>query len=211
MLIKWHGHSCFEIRNSLTIVIDPHDGRSIGLRPPRVRADIVLVTHDHFDHNATRVVAGDFKIIRETGTHQIGDVKIEGFRAYHDKEGGRRRGEITMFKIVLGGVSILHVGDLGHVPTEKMAEEIGKVDILMVPVGGTYTVDAMEAKETVGVINPRVVVPMHYKVHGLSLSLRPVDEFLKLFPKEDVYHVGNSVEFDRSDLPDRTKVWIFSL
>ncbi len=211
MLIRWHGHSCFEIRNSLRIVIDPHDGRSIGIRAPKVRADLVLITHDHFDHNATRVVKGDFEVIKGEGTRSVGDVKIESFKAYHDREGGRRRGEITMFRVSMEGVSILHVGDLGHVLPEETVKRIGNVDILMVPVGGTYTVDAAEAKQVVDEINPRVVIPMHYKVPGLSLSLAPVDSFLNLFPRETIYHVGNSVEFSREDLPDKTRVWVFSL
>ncbi len=211
MIIRWHGHSCFEIFNSLRIVIDPHDGRSIGLKTPHLKADLVLVTHEHFDHNATRIVKGDFKIIRDAGKYRIGDVEIEGIEGYHDKENGARRGKITMYKVKNEGISILHVGDLGHILNEEQADKIGKIDILMTPVGGTYTVDAKEAYENVNILKPKVVIPMHYYVPGLSLALAKVDEFLSLFPRENVQYVGNSIDFTRGELPKETTVWVFSL
>ncbi len=211
MLIKWHGHACFEIRNNLRVVIDPHDGRSIGLKPPRVTADIVLVTHDHFDHNAVRVVNGKFETITGEGNYTIDDIKIKGITAYHDEYHGAKRGKITMYKIEMNGVSFLHAGDLGHVLDSSQINEIGVVDILFIPVGGVYTVDAKKAYENVKLLNPKITVPMHYYVPGLSLRLAPVDEFLRFFSKDEIMHVGNSVDFTREDLESPIKVWVFNL
>ncbi len=211
MIIRWHGHSCFEIDTGARIVIDPHDGRSIGLRPPRASADLVLITHDHFDHNAVRVVNGSFKVIKEPGEYAFSGIKIKGIKAYHDTENGRRRGEITMFKVISEGISLLHVGDLGHVLLPDQISEIGHVDVLMTPVGGTYTVGPKEAYENVKLLKPSVIIPMHYKVPGLSLNLGPVDDFLKFFPESSVIYVGSSVEFTREDLMESPQVWVFSL
>ena len=121
--IRWHGHACFEFSNGLTIVIDPHDGASIGIAPPKVKADIILITHDHFDHNQARVVEKDGSIIvRESKS--INGIEIEAIKAYHDKEKGSKRGEINMYKVRYDFLSFLHVGDLGHMLDEETIEKI---------------------------------------------------------------------------------------
>ncbi len=212
MQIKWHGHACFEIRTGIRVVIDPHDGRSIGLKTPKLRADYVLITHDHFDHNATRVVEGAFKVIKGPGLYTLpGGIKIKGIEAYHDTVQGAKRGKITMYRIDSESMHMLHTGDLGHTLSKNIIDEIGSVDVLFVPVGGTYTLDAKQAYEVVRELNPKVVVPMHYKIPGLTLGLAPVEEFLKMFPSESISFVGNSVEFFREDLPDSTEIWVFNL
>ncbi len=210
LIIRWHGHSCFEIDSGVQVIVDPHNGRSIGLRPPRLKADIVLVTHDHFDHNAVHVVSGNPKTIKEVGTYNIQGLKIVGITAYHDTEQGAKRGKITMFKIQSEGISILHMGDIGHIPTSKMVDEIGKVDILMLPIGGTYTIGPSEAKKTAEIIRPKVIIPMHYKLPGLSLALQPVDNFTKQYPPDAKLFVGKEIEVTRSELPDSQEIWIFS-
>ena len=211
MIIRWHGHACFEIKNNLRIVIDPHDGRSIGLKTPHLSADLVLVTHDHFDHNAVRIVNGDFKLIKAPGEYKIGDVRIKGIEAYHDEYHGAKRGKVTMYKITMNGVSLLHVGDLGHILDSPFLNEIGHVDILFIPVGGVYTVDAKGAYENVKKIKPKITIPMHYYVPGLSLRLDTVENFLRNFYREEVAYVGNSVDFSQNDLDSEAKVWVFSL
>ncbi|MCD6275196.1 MAG: MBL fold metallo-hydrolase [Thermoplasmata archaeon] len=211
MEIRWYGHACFEIRSGISLVIDPHDGRSIGIKPPRAKADLVLVTHHHFDHNATRVIKGNFEVIDLPGEYEYEGIKIKGIMAYHDKEMGAKRGKVTMFRIESEGIKLLHVGDLGHVISSEMAKEIGPVDILFIPVGGVYTVDAREAYENTKILNPKIVVPMHYKFNGLTLGLAPVDDFLRFFPEGQVTYVGNSIEFSREDLPKNTQVWVFTL
>jgi len=211
MEIRWHGHSCFEVGEGTKIVIDPHDGRSIGIKAPNVRADIVLITHHHFDHDAVRVVKGKFKVIDSPGEYRIGDVHIKGIPAYHDEHKGKKRGQVTMYKIENEGIKLLHVGDLGHVLTSNQLKDIGKVDILFTPVGGVYTVDAKKAYKNVELLKPKVVVPMHYKVPGMTLGIEPVEPFLSLFPENKVEYVGNSIVFTKEDLPKETQVWVFTL
>lgn len=211
MEIRWHGHACFEIKSGAIVVMDPHDGRSIGLKTPRVKADIVLISHHHFDHDAVRIVKGNFKIIDTPGEHNYQGMKIEGIEAYHDKERGSHRGKITMFKIESEGIRLLHMGDLGHILEEQQLKKIGEIDILFTPVGGTYTVDATEAYENVKMLKPKIVVPMHYRFNGLTLGISPVDNFLQYFKEKDITYVGNSVEFYKEDLPEETKVWVFTL
>ena len=211
MMIRWHGHACFEIKNDLRIVIDPHDGRSIGLKTPKVSADLVLVTHDHFDHNAVRVVSGKFKTIMGPGEYKIGNVRVKGIEAYHDEYHGAKRGKITMYKITINNFSLLHAGDLGHILDSSILNNIGDTDILFTPVGGVYTVDARNAYENVKLINPKITIPMHYYVPGLSLRLAPVDDFLRYFSKEEISYVGNAVEFSKEDLKSQIKVWVFTL
>ncbi len=211
MEIRWHGHSCFEIGDGMEIVIDPHDGRSIGIKTPNVKADLVLVTHHHFDHDAVRVVKGNFKVIDGPGDYRVQDIHIKGIMGYHDEQNGKKRGNITMYKIETEGVRLLHVGDLGHVLKPNQINEIGKIDILFTPVGGVYTVDAKKAYKNVKLLKPKVVVPMHYKLPGMTLGIEPLDHFISQFPREKVEYVGNSISFTREDLPRDMEVWVFTL
>lgn len=209
--IRWHGHACFEISNDATIVTDPHDGSSIGIRPPAVKADIVLVSHDHYDHNKIRAVEkeGTEKVEKEGEVHGI---KIRCIKAYHDKEKGSRRGEITIFVFTVEGITFCHLGDLGHVLDEEKVNEIGNVDILFIPVGGVFTIDGVEALEICRKIRPKVIVPMHYKISGLSLPIERVDDFLAHVEGEyPVRHVANEIEIEKEDLPLSEEIWIFTL
>lgn len=211
MYITWHGHACFEIGNKKKLLFDPHDGKSIGIKPPIATPDIVLISHQHFDHNATRILHGKFKVYDSPGYFDEGDIKIFGYRAYHDEVGGKKRGEVTLYKVVVEDITFLHTGDLGHVLPDKTIQEIGSVDILFVPVGGVFTLDAQGAYRVVNKINPKVVIPMHYRIGGLTLSIRGVDEFLALFPKDSIEHVGKTMEFEKEDLCDKLCVWVFSI
>ena len=165
-------HSCFEVGNSATVVIDPHDGRSIGVKPPSLRADIVLISHDHFDHNAISVVRGDYVLVKDKTPRQIKGVDIRGINAFHDDVQGEKRGRVILFQFTIGGVRFCHLGDLGHPLTEHQIEEIGPVDVLFIPVGGTFTIDGQQARELVLSVKPKVAIPMHFRVGGLSLSIK---------------------------------------
>ncbi|MFA5311839.1 MAG: MBL fold metallo-hydrolase [Methanomassiliicoccales archaeon] len=211
MIVTWHGHSCFAVKDKVVVVMDPHDGKSIGIKQPVVKADIVLVSHDHFDHNCTRIVKGDFLVIKEPGDRTEKEVSITGIQAFHDTEQGGKRGKDVIFKFDIGGVMFCHCGDLGHLPTKEQLERIGKVDVLFIPVGGVFTINAVEAHRLIKSIAPKVAVPMHYRLGGLSLSIQTIDEFERLSPAERVIHVGNEVEFQLEDLPRHTEFWIFSL
>lgn len=216
---RWHGHACFEIVDSkgLTIVIDPHDGRSIGLNPPRASADVVLITHEHFDHNAYHLVLkaggevysmkeGDFKIARE--------YPVKGIKLFHDKNRGRLRGTVVIYKLEVEGVKILHVGDLGHTLPPNVVSAVKPVDVLMVPVGGTFTIDAKEALEVSKSLMPKVIIPMHYWVKGINLPLAPLESFLKIVDYEVIKLGSNEWVISRDELEalgPEPKVVVFSL
>ncbi len=207
--IRWHGHACFEIANGKVIVIDPHDGTSIGIPPPKTKADIILITHEHFDHNQARVVEKPESIVvRES--RELDGIKIDVINAYHDKEKGMKRGEIKIFKVEYGGIKFCHLGDLGHLLDNEMIAKIGNIDILFIPVGGVFTINAREAMEMSRKIDTKVIVPMHYKIEGLSLPIERIDEFIETieFP---VRYVANEIEIEREDLPSEKEVWVFSL
>ena len=212
MRIRWHGHACFEIENQDVVVTDPHDGRSIGIKPPRVEGDIILVSHDHFDHNAVRLVTkSNSKVIRETGIKKLGSIKVTGFSSYHDRSEGSKRGENIIFKFEDEGINFCHLGDLGHMLDDKIIEKLKPVDFLFIPVGGTFTIDSEVAAELVEKISPSIAVPMHYKVGGLSLDIGTVDKFLSHYDEELIHKVGVELDFIDSDLPDKTEVWVFSI
>lgn len=179
--IKWSGHSCFTITNEkgTKIVTDPLvDG--IGYKVPNLYAQIVTVSHDHFDHNNLGAVKSNFTAIRERGQFNINGIKIKGTKTYHDPKGGSLRGENTVYTYDIDGVNVCHLGDLGHMLTKDQIKSIGKVDVLMIPVGGLYTIDGAEATKVVSQLNPKVVIPMHYKTDVLSPDfgeLSKVDSF----------------------------------
>ncbi|KAA0003540.1 MAG: MBL fold metallo-hydrolase [Thermoplasmata archaeon] len=207
--IRWHGHSCFEFSNGKTLVIDPHDGASIGISPPKARADIILITHDHFDHNQARVVEKEGSVVVKESKKMNG-IEIEAIKAYHDNERGNKRGEINMFKVSYDFLKFLHVGDLGHMLDEETIKKIDGIDMLFLPVGGVFTIDAKEAYEIAKKINTKIIVPMHYKIEGLSLPIDRIDKFIELseFP---IRYVANEIEIEKEDIPESKEIWIFSL
>ena len=213
MRIVWHGHSCFEIDNGgMVLVTDPHDGKSIGIRRPMIRADIVLVSHDHFDHNAVRVVAdNDTRVI--TGPEDdCPEINLRVIKAYHDEVRGVKRGETNIYLFDIDGISFCHPGDIGHVLTDEQLSQFDRdIDILFVPVGGKFTVDAVDAYKIVEQIKPKIVIPMHFKIPGLSLPIAPVDGFLEFF--ENINRVGNEIDFQPEELDEieDTEMWLFSL
>jgi L-ascorbate metabolism protein UlaG (beta-lactamase superfamily) len=211
MRIAWHGHACFEIEGDKgRVVTDPHDGRSLGIRAPNCRPDLVLVSHDHFDHNAVRMLKGEHATLKEPGPREVKGIAVRGIEAAHDDAGGAKRGRVVMFRFELEGVSFLHCGDLGQSLTTEQLKSIGKVEVLFVPVGGIFTLDGKQARKVVQDIAPKVAVPMHYRYGGLTLSIQPVDAFLDGLPKGKVRHVGGSIEFTKEELPQETEYWVFS-
>ena len=214
MLIRWHGHSCFEIcsDDDTTVVTDPHDGKSIGIKPPMVASNIVLMSHDHFDHNCERIVQGlDKKPVTKAGAHNVKGIPILGVASFHDEEEGKKRGQNVIFRFEVDGFSLCHLGDLGQMLDDDQVEKIGSVDILFVPVGGTFTLDASMAWKVVKKLRPRVIIPMHFRIGGLSLSIAPVDEFLAKAKADNVVKVGNEIEMTEEDMPEEQEVWVFSL
>ncbi|MGC9148571.1 MAG: MBL fold metallo-hydrolase [Sulfolobales archaeon] len=191
--VTWHGHACVSISGyGKILVIDPHDGASIGLKKPDIKADYVLVTHEHFDHNAVNIVSrSDTKIFRmKEGSFEAPPFKLLGVKTFHDKESGKRRGINIVYKITTpGNISILHAGDLGHVLTENNVKEIGDTDIAILPVGGTFTIDHVEALDTFEKLKAKVLIPIHYWVKGVNLPLSTIDSLLKEADKRKIKYV----------------------
>jgi L-ascorbate metabolism protein UlaG (beta-lactamase superfamily) len=161
----------------LRIVTDPFDA-SLGYKVPKLHADIVTVSHEHFDHNATGVVGANPLIMRDIGKRETKGVVIRGVSGFHDKDQGTQRGTNNMFVLEVDGIKVVHLGDLGHILTLVHLNAIGPVDILLIPVGGIFTIDAQEADEVVGQLKPKIVIPMHYKTPAISLTIDGVERFL---------------------------------
>jgi len=188
MIITWYGQACFKIQSGdKTVVIDPY-AKSIGLTPPSIPADVVFVTHEHSDHSNIKAIKGEYFLVNGPGEYEVKGVKARGMISFHDNEQGTKRGMNTLYLIELEGIKILHMGDIGQEKLEdKQLEEIGAVDILMIPVGGFFTIDAKQAMVIINQIEPKIVVPMHYKIPKLTVEqLAGVKEFLKEFGEEDV-------------------------
>ena len=204
MIITPLGHSCFLLEESTgtTVVTDPYSS-DIGITLPPVSANVVTVSHPHYDHNNVKAVSGNPLVIDKPGMYEVEGVQIFGLNTFHDEEGGKKRGSNVIFNIRMDGVNVCHLGDVGHGPSPLMIESIGPVDILLVPVGGTYTIDAEIAKEYVDRLMPNVIIPMHYKDDSIELDIEGVDAFLDYFDKDDIEYVTDGkVEFDRSDFDD---------
>lgn len=168
------------------MAIDPY-GKAIGLTPPRFKADILLVSHEHPDHNNIEAIPEGAFVVRGPGDYEVKGVSITGIPTFHDSQGGSLRGANTAFLIEMDGMRLVHLGDFGE---EKIRPEtvdlLGEVDILFVPVGGTYTVDATSAAEIVNAIEPKIIIPMHYRIPGLSVKLDEVETFLKEMGAKEV-------------------------
>lgn len=179
MDITFLGHASFKLKGKTTsVVTDPYDP-SIGLKYPKVEADIVTISHDHRDHNATGQVDGSPFVVSGPGEYEIAGVKIIGVASFHDDKKGALRGKSTIYNIKIDGLWICHLGDLGQNElTDEQSEQIGQVDVLLIPVGGVYTIDAGEAAKTAASLEAKVVIPMHY-AGASNLKLEPVDKFLK--------------------------------
>lgn len=179
MEITWLGHSCFRIRSSQTIIITDPYPPDLGYSLGKPAANIVTVSHQHPSHSFVQGVGGEPKLIKGPGEYEISGVLIIGIPTFHDDEGGRKRGKNTVYLMEVDGVYICHLGDLGHALTAGQIEEIDNVDVLLIPVGGGATINAPLAAEVVRQLEPKVVVPMHYKTPVLNRELDPVDKFLK--------------------------------
>jgi L-ascorbate metabolism protein UlaG (beta-lactamase superfamily) len=206
MEITWYGHACFRMheRGGPTIVTDPYDD-SIGYTLPRLRADIVTVSHDHGDHNNLRGVRVLGKVFTSPGEYEVQGVFITGIPTFHDRKQGEERGQNVVFLFDFDGLTICHLGDLGHVLSQSQAEALGNVDVLLIPVGGVYTLTAASAAEVVSLLEPRLIVPMHYKTKALSFRLGTVDPFLKEMGAEDAAP-HESLKITKANLPEEAEV-----
>lgn len=191
------------------MVTDPF-GTMVGLPfPKHTTAAIVTLSHDHEDHNAAELIEGNPFVVRGPGEYEVKGVGIVGVGVFHDEAGGTKRGKNTMYRIELDGISIVHLGDLGHELSSAHVDSLDGVDILLVPVGGFYTIDAVTAAKVVGEIEPSIVIPMHYLVSGLDQkafgSLTGVDAFLKEMGKTDV-NPQSKLTITKEKMPEEMQV-----
>lgn len=177
MNIQYYGHSCFKIgtkpagrgQKEISIFLDPFD-KSLGLRPPQSQADLALISHDHYDHNNTKSLRGEPRVIDIPGEYSISGVNIVGIPSFHDEKEGKERGNNTIFVLESEGIRVCHLGDLGEDLDQEQLEKINGVDVLMIPIGGKYTIDFKKAQEIIKKIEPAIVIPMHYKIKGSKLT-----------------------------------------
>ena len=211
MRIKWHGHACFEINTGdTTIVLDPHDGKSLGIKTPSATADLVLMSHDHYDHNASRSIQGNFKsYMMKNGRFEFRNIQFYGLSTFHDDAQGKKRGMNTMYRFTIEGMTLCHCGDLGCIPNQKVINAIKDVDFLFLPVGGVYTMQKSELRDFIEIVNPRIIIPMHYRFGGLTINIADVDDFLEMIPDDFTEYVGNSIDITREELPDLKECWVF--
>ena len=216
MQITYLGHSAFKLKGKAgTAVTDPYSSEAVGFRFPRVTADLVTVSHAHSDHNATtniNPVAGKSKVfvVSKPGEYEVSGISVFGVPTKHDDSEGSQRGDNNVFTILLDGLRICHLGDLGHELTAKQVDAIGSVDVLLCPVGGEVTLDANQAVKTIRQLEPSIVIPMHYKTTDHTTAafekLDSVDVFLKAYGIE-VQPVAN-LEVLAGRLPEETEIFV---
>lgn len=211
MDITWYGQACFSLKGkSATVAVDPF--ADIGLKEPKLQADILLISHDHSDHSNTKAVSGDPYVIDVPGEYESHGVMIEGIPTFHDDQEGADRGPNIIYSFVLEGIHCVHLGDLGHALSDEVVERLGDVDVLFIPVGGQYTIDAKQAAGVVKQLQPRLTVPMHYDVPGLKVpkKLDEVDKFLKEVGAKVVTLDKKTWKLKPADLPEEdSRVVVF--
>ncbi len=209
MKIQYLGHSCFKLTGSTgtTVITDPYQRVGYEMADGQT-ADAVTVSHAHFDHDNVAAVVGNPSILREEGFYRLPNVEIQGVKSYHDTNKGRLRGENVIFKMHMDGLDICHMGDLGEECSAELIERLLPVNILLIPIGGTYTIDAEQAKEYVDRLMPDIVIPMHYRSKHSTIDIDKAKPFLDMFDEEDVDVCRSDVlKFSRDDLTkERTKV-----
>jgi len=206
MNIIWHGQSFFEIitkdieNKELKITIDPFD-KNLGLKLPKIEAQILLVTHGHSDHSNKKAINGNPFLIESPGEYEIKGVYVKGIQGFHDDSQGKKKGKVVFYVVETENMKICHLSDIGQKElTSEQIEEIGDVDILMIPVGGVYTIDAKQASNIISQIEPKIVIPMHYQVPKLNLKLNSLDQFLKEIGSQKV-GLQKKFKVKASDIP----------
>ncbi len=205
MEITWLGHSCFRLKGKDAIVVTDPYGKETGYVMGRVTADIVTVSHQHPGHNAVSAVAGTPRVIAGPGEYEIANAFIIGLDSCHDQVKGAERGKNIIFLIEMDDITVCHLGDLGHTLSAEQVEALSAAHVLLVPVGGTTTIDAARAAETVRLLEPKLVIPMHYKTEAISRDLAPVDRFLREMGLKET-QPEPKLSVTKTTLPPETRV-----
>ncbi|MFA5722379.1 MAG: MBL fold metallo-hydrolase [Candidatus Paceibacterota bacterium] len=210
MIIQWFGHSFFRLdTKNKVIAIDPYSEAATGLKPSRFKADVLLITHQHEDHNNKNVIMGDPFVLEGPGEIETGGICIEGLSSFHDKKRGQEKGENTIYLLESEDITICHLGDLGEPKLkEETLEKVANTDILLIPVGGTYTIDYEEAISFINQIEPKIIIPMHYALPGLKIKLDPLDKFIKSISKKP--EVMDKLVIKKNNLPDEAKLIVLN-
>lgn len=203
MIITWLGHSCFKLQDKIgndgvTLITDPYS-KEIGLKLPSLEADLVTISHDHEDHNNTSAIKGGPRIIDCAGEYDVKGIFVEGIASFHDEEKGEKRGENIIYRIEIDDISVAHLGDLSHALDSAELEKLVGTDILLIPVGGKYTLDAKKAVEVISQIEPRMVIPMHYRHPDLKFELDDLEKFIKEIGVVPTYE--EKLKISKKDLP----------
>lgn len=208
MKIKYFGHSCFSLsyESGPVLVTDPFD-ESVTYPPCTIACDAALVSHDHFDHNHIQSLSGEFEVIKTAGEHEVKGVKITATHSYHDPEKGALRGENLLMRVEGEGLSIAHLGDLGHMPNEEQKAVLQNLDILMLPIGGTYTIDTPQAEELIAELKPRRVIAMHFKTDAYEINISTCDAFAA---DMKAAFMPNEIEITRENLMTLPEVMILN-
>lgn len=210
MKVKWLGHSAFIITSEegTKILTDPYQPGMFGVDYGKIEeaADIVVVSHEHPDHNYVKGVPGSPQVIRGVGAHQAKGIGFTGIASYHDDSGGSQRGPNNIFCFTVNGVRLCHLGDLGHTLSDQQLAEIGEVDVLLAPMAGNFTLDAAGAHRVIDQVKPRVVIPMHYQTDKCpTFPVCDVEPFLA--GKTNVKRMDASeAEFKRGQFPSATEI-----
>jgi L-ascorbate metabolism protein UlaG (beta-lactamase superfamily) len=207
--ITWLGLSCFRIRGSQAVIITDPFPPGLGYTLGKQTADIVTISHPHPSHSYDQGINGEHRLIKGPGEYEISGVLILGISTFHDSVKGQSRGKNTIYLMEIDGVNVLHLGDLGHVLSDEQAEEIGNVDVLLLPVGGVTTINAAMAAEVIRKLEPKLVIPMHYKTAKTDRDLEPVENFLKEMGQTQV-EPRPKLNVSRTNLPITTEVVVLT-
>jgi L-ascorbate metabolism protein UlaG (beta-lactamase superfamily) len=211
MKIKWYGHSAFLITSDqgAKIIIDPYEpgafGGQLSYGKIKDQVDIVLTSHDHADHNYTKDLPGTPQIVKGSGPKTAKGISMKGISTYHDPSQGSERGSNTIFTLKIDNIQLCHLGDLGHLLNDKELAEIGPVDILLIPVGGFFTIDPKEATRVAEQIKPKILIPMHFKTAKCGFPIAPVEDFLK-GKTNSKRPKASEATFDKATLPQQMEI-----
>lgn len=210
--IKWFGHAMFLLDvDGARVLIDPFDDIGYPVPKETIKCEACIVSHDHRDHNNTRLAGGACQIMKAAGSYHANGANITLIETMHDKNSGKDRGKNLVSVIERDDFRIVHMGDIGHVISDETARKIGRVDVLLIPVGGFFTIDAFDAWETIRLLSPRVIIPMHYRTEKLDPKL-PIDTIDKFIAGRSAAErlPGDTCEIDMLSLPKEEKIIVFN-
>lgn len=212
MKIKFLGHASFLITSDKgsKVITDPYKpgcfGGGIKYEPITEEANIVTISHEHDDHNETNI-KGNPSFVRGAGTKEVIGIKISGVETYHDESGGKERGSNTIFNMFIDDMNVVHLGDLGHILSSDDVKKIGNVDVLIIPVGGHFTIDAKNAEDVINALKPKIVIPMHFKTDKCGFPIAPVEDFTK---GKEVKKTDGELEIKKENLPSETTIYVLT-